>query len=215
MGHAPHTRPPLPPAVAATFFLLDQAGVRADVADGGSRSDTPLHWAAGAGHVSLCSILLENGADLSRCNSEGKWRAWTAGRFCNIRYKTVYRTKVEQEITLTPMGRPMFSKLDWPTPGRVYTSACPVQTGLDEIFPKPFIDPFGDLALSLVRRNRVWRCVVSYSYVCDLWCCVCLVRGYGRKQGSETRTIRLSYLDRRLRFPRVATCRSERPPRSQ
>eukprot|EP00752_Nemacystus_decipiens_P002252 g2133.t1 len=52
-------------------LALLRAGMRADVTDGGSRADTPLHWAAGAGHVSLCSILLENGADLGHSNSEG------------------------------------------------------------------------------------------------------------------------------------------------
>ncbi|CAM9122823.1 unnamed protein product, partial [Hapterophycus canaliculatus] len=48
-----------------------QAGVPADVADGSSRGDTPLHWAASGGHVNICSILLEKGAVLNACNSEG------------------------------------------------------------------------------------------------------------------------------------------------
>ncbi|CAN0394631.1 unnamed protein product, partial [Laminaria digitata] len=48
-----------------------QAGVRPNVTDGGPSADTPLHWAASFGHADLCSLLLNEGADVNRCNNEG------------------------------------------------------------------------------------------------------------------------------------------------
>ncbi|CAM9143971.1 unnamed protein product [Scytosiphon promiscuus] len=75
--------------VDATRALLrlgapPEAGVPADVADGGSRADTPLHWAASGGHVNIASMLLERGADLNICNSEGASALHEASKCGNV-----------------------------------------------------------------------------------------------------------------------------------
>lgn len=104
--------------------------MRADVTDGGSRSDTPLHWAAGAGHASLCSILLENGVDLGRCNSEGGSKARVAAeRFCGIR-DVGDVLKVGQEI-LHAHGPADNAQLS--VPGRLHV----FRRAFDETLPKP------------------------------------------------------------------------------
>lgn len=67
------------------FHRRVQAGVRADVTDGGPRSDTPLHWAASFGHVELSSMLLKEGADVNSCNNEG-------GPLCGVSEHPSYDT---------------------------------------------------------------------------------------------------------------------------
>lgn len=186
--------------------------MRADVTDGGSRSDTPLHWAAGAGHVSLCSILLENGADLTRCNSEGGSKprsAWVVlvvsatGRYTGGR--VVHRWCHRR------VDRPMFSKLGKPkTRGRVPTERQVHQTFLKETLPRPFA--VWQFALSLVWRSRVWR---SWSRVCGdtrvrLTACAFAGSKKARARSANSELIVDFYT-----FLLLALCRSECPPRSK